>query len=191
MSNITPHQITSFINSFNGGYRPNRFIVEGSIGADKQVTKFHIQSASLPGSKISTMEIPYRGRVFKMPGNREYTGWDIIVLDDTDEAGGTKLWDSFHLWSENFNDHVTNKIDSSIAFSFGAATPSQDAAGKGMNNWTVKQLDIDGISRKEMTLVNCWPSKVGPIMLSMDKNDELVTFSVTLQYQYLSDILDK
>jgi hypothetical protein len=191
MSQQNPHTLSSFIDSFKGGFRPNRFLVEGNIGAGQSTTKFHIQTASLPGSKISTMEIPYRGRVFKMPGNRDYTGWDITVLDDASESTGTQLWDDFHQWSENFNDHETNRIDSTLATSFGAATPSQDSAGKGMNNWTVKQLDIDGNSRKEITLVNCWPSKVGPIVLSMDKNDELVTFAVTLQYQYIQDILDK
>lgn len=191
MSTNNPHQISAFIDSFKGGFRPNRFLVEGSIGAGENVTKFHIQTASLPGSKISTIEIPYRGRIFKMPGNREYSGWDITVLDDVDESGGTRLWDDFHQWSENFNDHESNKIDSAIATSFGAATPSQETAGKGMNDWTIKQLDIDGNPRKEITLVNCWPSKVGPIILSMDKNDELVIFSVTLQYQYIKDITEK
>lgn len=182
--------ISNFIDKFKGGFRPNRFLVEGSIGNTESTTKFHIQTASIPGSKISTIEIPYRGRVFKMPGNRDYPGWDITVLDDLDENGGTELWDDFHKWSENFNDHISNTIDSTIATSFGAATPGQDAAGKGMNNWTVKQLDIDGNVKKTMTLVNCWPSKIGPIILSMDKNDELVTFSVTLQYQYLEDITE-
>lgn len=185
MSN--PHQISTFIDQFKGGFRPNRFLVIGGIGSQQTVTKFHIQTASLPGSKISTIEIPYRGRVFKMPGNREYTGWDITVLDDASGSNGTQLWDDFHQWSENFNDHVTNKIDSAIATSFGAGSTENDN-GKGMNNWTVKQLDIDGNATKEITLVNCWPSKVGPIILSMDKNDELVTFAVTLQYQYIDEI---
>lgn len=176
------HTISSFITSFKGGFRPNRFIVNGSIGATETTTKFHILSATIPGSKINTMSIPYRGRVFKMPGNREYGAWEITVLDDIEAEQGTRLWDDFHTWSENFNDHVTNK--SLFATGFGALT-AETTSGRGMNNWTIQQLDIDGNITKTVILSNCWPSKVGQIALSMDKNDELVTFPVTMQYQYI------
>lgn len=176
------HSISSFITKFKGGFRPNRFIVQGSIGDTEEVTKFHILSSSIPGSKINTMAIPYRGRFFKMPGNREYGAWEMTVLADVERATGTKLWDDFHKWSENFNDHITNL--SQFAFGFSALS-TETADTKGMNNWTVKQLDIDGNITKTITVSNCWPSRVGQISLSMDKNDELVTFAVTLQYQYL------
>lgn len=184
MSQINPHPISSFITKFKGGFRPNRFIVEGSIGNTQNVTKFHILSSTIPGSKINTLQIPYRGRFFKMPGNREYGSWEITVLDDIQKSTGTELWDDFHEWSENFNDHVTNLSLFPVGFS-ALSTETQMNDTKGMNNWTVKQLDIDGNVSKTITISNCWPSKVGQISLSMDKNDELVTFSVTLQYQYL------
>lgn len=176
--------ISSFISQFKGGFRPNRYLVDGSIGGTESTTKFHILSASLPGSKINTMSIPYRGRNFKMPGNREYGAWEITVLDDVQRESGTKLWDDFHKWTENFNSHATNL--SKFPSGFGALEINgQNADGLGMNNWTIKQLDIDGNITKTVVLSNCWPSKVGQIALSMDKNDELVTFPVTIQYQYI------
>jgi hypothetical protein len=175
--------ISAFISNFRGGFRPNRFIVNGSIGSTENTTKFHILSATIPGSKINTMSIPYRGRFFKMPGNREYGAWEITVLDDVEKDSGKKLWDDFHEWSENFNSHETNL--SKFTSGFGALT-KENTDGKGMNNWTIKQLDIDGNISKTVVLSNCWPSKVGQIALSMDKNDELVTFPVTMQYQYIN-----
>jgi hypothetical protein len=176
------NSIQDFISNFQGGLRPNRFRVIGAIGEDGDTTDFHIISASLPASKISTIEVPYRGRIYKIPGNREYSEWEITILDDT--ASGTVLWKDFHDWSENFNSHVANTLAGGIAPGFGAGS-NASADGAGMNDWTVEQLDLNGVAVKKVTLINCWPSKVGAVSLSMDKNEELVSFPVTIQYQYI------
>lgn len=176
-------KITDFIGGFGGGLRPNRFRVTGKMGLGESTTIFHIKSSTIPGSKISTIEIPYRGRTFKMPGTRLYDSWDITVLDDSEEGNGTSLWDDFHQWSENFNSHEGNLIKQDLKYSFGSDGTNNNNLG--MNNWSVEQLDINGNSVKKITLWDCWPSRVGQILLSMDNNEELVTFPVTLQYQYL------
>jgi hypothetical protein len=187
------HSISSFIGKFQGGFRPNRFRVTGQVGVGMPTSEFHIKSASLPGSTISTLQIPYRGRFFKLPGNRLYDPWTITVLDDkpssTNGAANSGLWGAFHAWSEQFNHHDTNEIDSAIATNFGAQPQTSTGTitdDKGMISWTVNQLDIKGVVTKTITLQNCWPRKVGAIVLSMDNNEELITFPVTLSYQYIS-----
>lgn len=180
--------IDSFIGKFKGGFRPNRFEVIGQVGAGLKTGTFHIRSASLPGSTISTLQIPYRGRFFKLPGNRSYDTWTITVLDDypinTNGDKDSGLWGSFHRWSEQFNDHVNNTIDAGLLKTFGT-NGQVNGDTEGMINWTVKQLDINGSVVKTIELKDCWPTKVGAIVLSMDNNEELVTFPVTLTYQYI------
>ncbi len=183
------HKIDDFIDKFNGGYRPNRFRVTGQVGAGTKTSIFHIKSASLPASSISTLQIPYKGRFFKVPGNRLYDTWTITILDDVPPTGsqtsGSDLWQSFHDWSEQFNSHVDNEILPSMLYDFGAGKGS-DSDELGMINWTVEQLDLVGASTKKITLYNCWPTKVGAVVLNMDNYEELVTFPVTLTYQYFT-----
>lgn len=167
------NSITDFINGFGGGYRPNRFRVQGAIGTlGSPELKFHIKAASLPASSISTIMIPYRGRNFKMPGNRTYAPWQITILDDN-ETEGTALWGHFHTWSNQINDHMNN-ITNAEDLNFGSQ----------LKLWTIYQLDINGEETKKITLQNCWPAEVGPIILNMDDNETLSTFTVTLEYSH-------
>lgn len=165
--------ISEFIGGFGGGYRPNRFRVEGALGSiGSKIFTFHIKTANLPPSSISTIMVPYRGRNFKMPGNRTYAPWQITVLDDN-EADGTALWGYFHEWSNNINDHAANVTNSA----------DLDFTDE-MSSWDVYQLDINGEETKHIKLRYCWPAEVGPITLNMDDNETLSTFTVTLEYSY-------
>lgn len=159
--------ISDFVNAFNGGMRPNRFVINmPKIGGNRP---FHIRSASLPAASTSVLQIPYRGRVFKMPGNRTFGSWIITVLDDTEPQN---LWKNFHTWANEIQNHVTN-------ISYGG-----DFTGV-MSNATIQHLNMNGVAQKTVVLNRCWPSEVGEVRLSMDDNESLSTFNVTLEYQYI------
>jgi hypothetical protein len=181
MSTVNNNTISSFIGGFGGGLRPNRFIIVAdngfpAIGAlkneDNQFT-FHVRSASLPSSDLSVIPVGYRGREFKIPGNRSYSSWQISIIDDIDTGNGKNLWKKFHKWSNLISGHTTN-LKSGDNYDFTDL----------MRDWTVKQLDLNGKCEKQVTLVKCWPSEVGPVNLMLDDNENLSTFSVTLEYQY-------
>lgn len=168
------HRISDFVNNFGGGLRPNRFRVNGSFGSGQAPNMtFHITSTNLPASSLSTIAVPYRGRSFKMPGNRTYSTWAITVLDDTESGGGIALWRKFHDWSEKFNDHVTNRTN----VSRGNFTDQ-------MGVWDVYQLGINGNTEKQIKLYGCWPSDVGAVVLNMNDNENLSQFTVSLEYTY-------
>ena len=167
------NSISEFIGSFNGGFRPNRFRVQGAFGSkEEKTTTFHIRSSSIPASSLTTISLPYRGRNFKMPGNRTYSPWQITVLDDNKE-GGISLWEDFHDWSNRINSHLDN-ITNSKALDF----------SNEMATWNVVQLDINGKEVKQIDLLYCWPAEVSPIALNMDDNESLSTFNVTMEYSY-------
>jgi hypothetical protein len=172
------NKISDFISNFGGGFRPNRFRVSGSFGGSSSSTTmtYHIRSSTLPSSSLNTIAVPYRGRSFKMPGNRSYSAWAITVLDDN-ETNGTALWKKFHDWSELFNDHTTNLT----------STNNLNFTDK-MSIWDVYQMDIKGVDSKHIKLYGCWPSEVGPILLNMEDDQTLSTFNVTLEYTYFEVI---
>ena len=52
------------------------------------------------------------------------------------------------------------------------------------SNVTVRQLGRDGVILKEYTLVNCMPTVVSPVELSMDTASAIEEFSVTWRYTH-------
>ena len=65
-----------------GGVRKNLFRVQGNIGNTSLPTKvgFLCKAASLPASTIAPIEVPYRGRKLKLPGDREYAEWSLTFV---------------------------------------------------------------------------------------------------------------
>ena len=74
-----------------GGARPNLFEVElafpdaVAIANDVlQKSRFLVKAAALPASTIAPVEIPFRGRILKVAGDRTFETWTITVINDTD-----------------------------------------------------------------------------------------------------------
>jgi|TARA_R100000005_G_scaffold95562_2_gene77623 hypothetical protein len=171
--------IDDFRNSFKGGTRQNRFSVTGNIGAvDKRALNatesLLVKAAQFPPSTVGIIPVPFRGRIAKIPGDRQYLEWQISILDDASSA----LYKAFQDWSSLINSHFGNKQDPTW-------TDTADALGE----WEVTHLDLEGNPIKKVTLKNCWPVEVGSIDLSYDAVDTVVEFPVTIAYDYF--IIDR
>jgi hypothetical protein len=178
MANVNPNSINSFISGFNGGLRPNRFLVVGTFpqlsGLSNNTDQFiyHVRGANIPGSDLSEIPVAYRGREFKIPGNRTYSTWQMTIIDDVQYS----LWSNFHKWSNAINNHVNNIPDSTAITNFNFTQIMQD--------WTVQQLDINGNCTRAVKLIGCWPSIISEISFLMDENESFCTFTVDMEYQY-------
>jgi len=188
-----PNSIATFKNAFDGGTRPNRFIVTGIIGHSKEdVPPLLVKAASMPVQTLGVMQVPFRGRVAKLPGDRAYAEWTFTVLDEakagmgniddhsTSSDGGIRR--AFENWHESFNMHRDN-----------IARGGKESILNGTNidyytTWTVTQLGMGGqeIKNRAVRLHYCWPTEVGAIDLSYDSADTLTEYSVTLAFDYMS-----
>ena len=54
------------------------------------------KAASLPASNIAPIEVPFRGRIFKVAGDRTFDTWTLTVINDTDFA----IRNSFESWMQ-------------------------------------------------------------------------------------------
>lgn len=167
--------IENFIQKFaGGGVRTNLFEVVGNVGpvdGELEQLNFLVRTAQLPASSVGVVEVPFRGRNVKIPGDRSFADWSISVLLDQDFT----LRDSFERWSSLINQHV----DNSSAFTV------QPIGGAGIyQNWQVYSLDRQGIRRKGYNFVGCWPSEIGTVDLNNDPTTGIGEFPVTLTYQY-------
>ena len=177
------NQIGDFKAKFDGGTRPNRFVIDGTIGpttsgsqstsGPKDVESVLVKAGSMPVQSVGILQIPYRGRIAKLPGDRVYAEWTFTMIDDVTE----NYRRAFEGWHASFNPHLENVVDSLEILN-----------GTDENyypQWNVTQLDMAGNEVRKITLVNCWPVEVGAIDLSYDTADTLTEYSVTLAYDYL------
>jgi len=156
----------------NGGARANLFEVEGAIGnnSDDGLLKFMCKSASIPSSEIGEIVVPWRGRQFKMPGDRTFGDWELTILEDAEH----NLRDKFEQWHNSFQSHFEN-----ISEVGSINTPL-------FQDWRIYWLDRDGqrSNARVYNFVGCWPKSVGATEVAFDTNDTLAEFSVTMSYQW-------
>jgi len=165
--------ISTFKDEFDGGTRPNRFeVLIPTPSGDLQ--SLLVKAASIPEETIGILQIPFRGRVAKLPGDRAYAEWSFTVLDDTTH----QLRAMMVQWHRTFNKHMENTPD---------AKETLGGGGKNYKIVTVKQLDMMGGDHTCVKLMVSWPVSVGAIDLSYDTADQATEFTCTLAYDYLED----
>ena len=170
--------VDNFKKNFDGGTRPNRFVVTGEIGgsgSSTAVKNLYVKAASMPSSTMGIIQVPFRGRVIKLPGDRAYPEWTFSMLDETSDNFRSK----FEQWNEAFNSHADN-----ISGTLPGGLDLQDE--NLFTQWTVSQLDMQGDVVRTTILHNCWPVEVGAIDLTYDAADTLTEYTITLSYDYLN-----
>ena len=166
-----------------GGARPNLFEVElttfpsAITGWDADTFKYLCKAANLPASTIASIDVPFRGRTFKVAGDRSIDLWNVTVINDED----FKLRRSFEAWME-----LIAKLDNNL----GATNPSSY-----MSNATVHQLGrgstvnsttnagADSSILASYNFVDIFPTAVSAIDLSYDSGDTIEEFTVEFQVQ--------
>ena len=157
-----------------GGARANLFEVNvnfpGVAGGDTELTNFMCRAAQLPGVTMNPVEVPFRGRIVKFPGDRTFEDWTMTIYNDTNFT----VRDSFETWANAMNTHLSN---------IGLVV---DNAGYGtyLADIEVNQLNEAGNSVKKYKLRNAFPTIVSPIELAYDQTTQIEEFQVTLAYDY-------
>ena len=159
-----------------GGARPNLFEVElafpdgeGSPVAVNEVVenaRFLVKAASLPSSTIAPIEIPFRGRILKIAGDRTFETWTITVMNDSTFT----IRSAFEKWM-----NYMNKLDNGT----GVTDPvlyQKDAV--------VKQLDRDGRVLRKYKFWDIFPTNISTIELNYDTIDTIEEFQVEMQVHY-------
>lgn len=170
--------IDDFKSGFQGGTRQNRFFVEGIIPfSNGNLSKFHITTTQIPPMSTVATEYNYFGRKVYYPGEKQFSTWSVIVLDDTDTNGN--LWKKFQSWQNSINNHTTN--NSSII----SPTATYKAS-----DWKIRHLNLNGSEEeadilKTFILHGCWPKTIEPIAFNMGNVNSLNRFSVIFVYDYI------
>jgi hypothetical protein len=153
-----------------GGARPNLFKATINFPAyangDVELTSFLCEAAQLPGSIMAAIEIPFRGRVLKIAGDRTFDVWTPTIINDTDFA----VRNAMERWMNGINAHQANS---------GLTAPVDYQA-----DLIVEQLDRDESILKTYNFRGCFPTNIAPIDLAYGTTNEIERFTVEFQVQY-------
>ena len=127
---------------------------------------FMVKAANLPASNITPVEVPFRGRILKVAGERTFDTWTVTVLNDAD----FQIRTSMEQWMNGIS-RLTNGS--------GEVDPSMYTADA-----LVKQLDRNGETLRLYNFVGLFPTNVSEIALSMDTTDTIEEFTVEFQVQW-------
>ena len=153
-----------------GGARSNLFKATINFptyaGRNVENTSFLCEAAQLPGSTVSPITVPFRGRQLKIAGDRTFDVWTPTIINDTD----FDIRNAMERWMNGINAHSANT---------GLTNPVDYEA-----DLLVDQLDRDGTIIKGYTFRGCFPTAISPIDLSYASENEIERFSVEFQVQY-------
>ena len=188
-----------------GGARPNLFEVSipnlpdaaknsnpaATWGSEEQ-EDFTImcKGAQLPASTIASIDVPFRGRILKVAGDRTIENWTVTVIND-----------------ENFN--IRNAMEAwmnaiaRLSNNTGAVNPDSymtDAyvyqLGRGYSsgrNSTTNSTTADGekvTPLKSYKFIDIFPVSVSSIDLSYDSSDTIEEFTVDFAVQSFETLPD-
>ena len=166
-----------------GGARPNLFEVRMTDLPDfvddwpSETFQFMCKAAALPASNIAPIDVPFRGRIFKVAGDRTIDTWTITIINDED----FRIRNAMEAWMDGI---------AKLSNNLGATNPSAY-----MRNATVFQLGRGANPRSENAdgdrnavlaeyeFIDMFPTNISQIDLSYDSSDTLEEFTVEFQVQ--------
>lgn len=202
-NNPTLKNLTSFKNRLaGGGARPNIFEVAIDTfpaeveqfwqDEEKVDFRFFCKAAALPASNVASVEVPFRGRILKVAGDRTFDTWTVTVINDED----FKIRHAFEQWM-----NLLSKLDNAT----GAVNPasymvdanvyqlgrSNQIEGTQVKNSLTERGpgfgasgDDQATTLREYKFIDIFPTNISAIDLSYDTTDTIEEFTVEFQVQY-------
>ena len=188
-----------------GGARPNLFLVRlnfpnlsavadigGTGGASTSLTtqsEFLVKTAQIPASNVGTIEVPFRGRMLKVAGDRTFEPWSVTVIND----GSFEVRKAFETWSRGINALTENVSQLGYGANGGASycvdmtvfQLSRDGQAPSKTPSNPNSPGSDGMEViRAYKFFDAWPSAISAIDLSYESNDQIEEFTVEFQYNF-------
>ena len=168
-----------------GGARPNLFEVElttlpAGIAWPSDNFRYMCKAAQLPASVIANIDIPFRGRIFKVAGDRTIEPWSITVINDED----FRIRKAMEEWVDRIA-----KLENNL----GATDPSAYMVnakvfqlGRGATVSSSTNAGDRNAVLREYEFIDIFPTSVSSIDLSYDSSDTIEEFVVDFAVQSFS-----
>ena len=177
-----------------GGARPNLFEVtipsfpggvnlgvqgDGAGSFDAENFTFLCKAAALPASIIAPIDVPFRGRILKVAGDRTFDSWTVTIINDENFSHRR----AFESWMQNigqYSDHSgltepnSYMTDAQVVQLGRALVNRETGTGTGGNANVLAQYKFKDI----------FPTNISQIDLSYETSDTIEEFTVEFQVQF-------
>ena len=157
-----------------GGVRPNLFevrldasnLTEFMGGVPAENLAFMCKAAALPAQNVASIDVPFRGRQFKVAGDRSIDNWTITVINDENFA----VRNAMEAWSQSIVDLATNQ---------GQIAPTNYMSSADVFQYSRQKGDGESVGvLKQYRFTDIFPVTVGDIALSYESGDTIEEFDV-------------
>lgn len=193
MATIPTRSISDFKSALTGGgARANLFEVNitfptginqtiqgNETSFDSNNFNFLCKAAALPASTVGSIDIPFRGRVLKVAGDRTFETWTITVIND--ESFNHRR--SFEAWMQNVAQYADHSGLTNPTSYMARATVYQLGRSKS-NQQTATPSSANSRILAGYQFVDIFPTNISAIDLSYETTDSLEEFTVEFQVQY-------
>ena len=181
-----------------GGARPNLFEVEipsfpvaagqntwrTGDNQEADTFKFLCKAATLPASNVTPVEIPFRGRILKVAGDRVFDTWQISVINDENFL----IRNAFETWMQGISKHsnATGATDPNSYMTYALVHQLGRGADAGQGS-TGSSSAVSGTQitpLKTYTFFDIFPTTLSTIDLSYENTDAIEEYTVEFQVQY-------
>ena len=154
--------------------------VGGESNWDGNEFRFMCKAASLPASNVASIEIPFRGRLLKVAGDRTVDPWTITIINDEN----FRFRKVFENWAQNIAQYAdasglndpNSYMGNANVYQLGRSKSGpQTADGTGLN---------DANTLAAYKFVDIFPTAVSAIDLSYDTENTIEEFTVDFAVNY-------
>ena len=168
-----------------GGARPNLFEVElttlpAGIEWNADSFRYMCKAAALPASNVAAIDVPFRGRIFKVAGDRTFDTWTVTIINDE----GFILRTAMEEWMDQIS-----KLENNL----GATNPQSYMTnakvyqlGRGSKSSSEDNTGEKNVVLREYEFVDIFPTNISAIDLSYESSDTIEEFTVEFQVQSFS-----
>ena len=158
-------ELTNFLDKMKAGIgKTNLYTV--TVPNKLTDLSFNAKGTQLPSSDLGTIELPYRGRKLKIPGQRTFAEWTITIMEASDMAVRKAL----EKWM--------NAIDDAEKGDLGPFGPN-------LVDIIVDLKKPDGKeTAMKYTLYGAYPTNLASVDLSYDEQTAPLEYQATFNYSY-------
>ena len=166
-----------------GGARPNLFEVELTTlpaavqGWEAEKFRYLCKAAALPASNIANIDVPFRGRIFKVAGDRTFDVWTVTVINDEDFI----LRNAFESWMDQIS-KLSNNLGATEPASYMTDATVYQLGRGAVKNSRDSNGEVNAVL-KEYKFIDIFPTAISAIDLSYDTGDAIEEFTVDFQVQ--------
>ena len=130
--------------------------------------RFYCRSSSVPASVVGQIEVPYFGRMMKIPGDRIFENWSVQVYNDEN----LQIRNAFETWSSTLNSMQSNIAAKARPLDLKGSATIIQYSKTGDKTTPINKYRIEGM----------FPVNVGEMELSWEAQGQIQLFSVSFAY---------